>query len=123
MISCRLHTTGLIALTIAVISTVRPAHGEAYQWETFAGNTGGRGASDGPVATAHFGYSTWLASDGAGNLYVADSGTGIIRRITPDGMVSTLAGTADLTGSTDGTGSAALFNGCSGVAATGGGVV
>jgi sugar lactone lactonase YvrE len=123
MIPCRLHTTGLVALAIAVISTVRPAHGETYQWETFAGNTGGRGASDGPVATAHFGYSTGLASDGAGNLYVADSGTSIIRKITPDGMVSTLAGTADLAGSTDGTGSAALFNGCSGVTATSGGVV
>ena len=72
---------------MAILFAVRPLHGETYQWETFAGNTGGRGASDGPVATAHFGYSTGLAADSAGNLYVADAGTSIVRKITPDGQV------------------------------------
>ena len=121
--SLRIPITCLITLTIAALATVQPVRGETWQWETFAGNTGGRGASDGPVATAHFGYSAGLASDAAGNLYVADSGTSLIRKITPDGIVSTLAGTADETGSTDGAGSVALFNGCRGVAAGGDGVI
>src|SRR5207248_3255748 len=51
-----------------------------------------------------------------GNVYVADFYTSTIRKITPDGAVTTLAGSAGHTGSTDGTGSAALFSDPSGVA-------
>ena len=123
MMPFRLSATVPAAIVIAAFSMPRPVRGETYQWTTFAGNTGGRGATDGAVATAHYGYSSGLASDVAGNLYVADEGTSIIRMITPGGVVSTLAGTADYTGSTDGAGSVALFNGCRGVAVDSNGAI
>ena len=50
-----------------------------------------------------------VAADHAGNVYVADSDWETIRKITPDGTVSTLAGNAGNAGSADGTGSAAGF--------------
>ena len=109
-----LATVAIVALIIA-----RPARAEKYQWTTFAGNTGGFGATNGPVSGAHFTYPSSIASDAADNLYIADSGTSIIRKITPGGIVSTLAGTALQQGSTDGPGSIALFNRCSGVAVDG----
>src|SRR6266536_674934 len=49
------------------------------------------------------------AVDGAGNVYVADSGNSTIRKITPGGEVSTLAGTAGVAGNADGAGTQALF--------------
>jgi len=48
--------------------------------------------------------------DGAGNLYVADTGNSTIRKVTPAGAVSTLAGLPTIGGNQDGTGSGAMFN-------------
>jgi len=71
-----------------------------------------------------------VATDGSGNVYVADIGDNLIRKITPAGVVTTLAGdTYDLTngfsnyGYADGTNGAARFNGAYGVAADGSGNV
>ena len=49
--------------------------------------------------------------DGAGNVYVADTGNFTIRKVTPAGVVTTLAGLAGSFGSEDGTGSDVLFGG------------
>jgi len=76
---------------------------------TFAGSPGNAGSNDGAAATARFNYPTGVAVDGAGNLYVADSGNHTIRQVTSIGMVSTLAGSPGQYGSVDGTGSAARF--------------
>lgn len=83
---------------------------------TFAGMAGVYGSSDGNGSSARFRYPQGLALDEVGNLYVADSMNCTIRRITPDGTVSTLAGSPFQTGMIDGTGTAARFNRPCGVA-------
>jgi sugar lactone lactonase YvrE len=90
---------------------------------TFAGAVGAAGSADGPAGTARFNQPRGLAIDGAGNLYVADTGNDTIRRISPDGSVTTLAGAAGTAGSADGAGGAARFNQPSGVAVDGQGNV
>jgi uncharacterized protein YjiK len=83
---------------------------------TLAGTAGVRGSTDGTGAAASFNSPIGVATDGAGNVYVGDTGNHTIRKITAAGVVSTLAGTAGLTGSTDATGAAASFNEPQGVA-------
>ena len=77
---------------------------------TVAGVVGVRGSNDGPVLIARFDTPQGIAVDGAGNIYVADTFNQTIRKITPSGMVTTLAGLAGSQGSTDGSGDAARFN-------------
>jgi DNA-binding beta-propeller fold protein YncE len=76
---------------------------------TFAGN-GSFGSADGTGTAARFAQVYGVAIDGTDTLYVADSGNNTIRKITPAGVVTTLAGLAGNGGSTDGTGSAARFS-------------
>jgi sugar lactone lactonase YvrE len=76
---------------------------------TLAGSAGSAGSADGGVV-ARFSFPTEVATDSAGNVYVADSDNGTIRKITPAGVVTTLAGTAGASGSTDATGAAARFH-------------
>ena len=64
---------------------------------------------DGPVAQARFYQIRGLALDPAGNLYVSDQGNDCVRRITPGGVVSTLAGKPGYGGYTNGLGPAARF--------------
>lgn len=77
---------------------------------TLAGTPGTQGPDDGLGAAARFNAPTGIALDGSGNVYVADAGNGTIRRITPAGLVATVAGQANQIGSADGAGSAARFN-------------
>ena len=73
------------------------------------------GFADGAGAAAAFHTPSALAIDAAGNLYVADTGNHAIRKVTPAGVVTTLAGNGQ-PGFVDGAGSAARFNGPIGVA-------
>ena len=65
---------------------------------------------DGTGNTAVFVNPKGIATGRVGNLYVADTGNHTIRKITPTGVVSTLAGLAGNTGTADGTGATARFN-------------
>jgi hypothetical protein len=82
----------------------------AGQVSTFAGFAGVFGSADGPAAQASFNSPQGVATDSSGNVYVADTGNDTIRKIAPPGQVTTLAGTARVTGSADGIGAAASFN-------------
>ncbi len=83
---------------------------------TLAGLAGSRGSADGTGSATRFNYPSGVAVDSAGNVYVADTVNSTIRKVTPAGLVTTLAGLAGSSGSADGTGSAARFNYPSGVA-------
>ena len=83
---------------------------------------GAEGYADGAGAAAAFHTPSGLALDRAGNVYVADTGNNAIRKITPQGVVTTIAGGSGA-GWRDGVGSAALFNGPLGVAVDANGVV
>ncbi len=75
---------------------------------TFAG-TGVRGYADGPGAVAEFYNPEGVALDASGNLYVADLHNNRIRKISPEGVVSTVAGSG-ASGADDGKGANASFN-------------
>jgi gliding motility-associated-like protein len=77
------------------------------QVSTLAGS-GAFGAVNGTGAAASFHYPLGITVDGSGNLYVGDQGNSLIRKVSPAGVVSTLAGSGQ-TGSTNGTGTAASF--------------
>jgi sugar lactone lactonase YvrE len=81
---------------------------------TFAGS-GVMGSNDGIGTAASFNSPGRLAVDALGNVYVPDSGNNLIRKITPAGIVTTLAGSG-APGNKDGTGTAASFNNPGGVA-------
>lgn len=83
---------------------------------TFAGGAGVPGSIDASTTAARFNSPTGIAVDGAKNVYVADTGNHIIRKITAAGVVTTLAGSPGLSGSTDALGSAARFKAPAGLA-------
>eukprot|EP00976_Prorocentrum_cordatum_P105932 1194356-Prorocentrum_minimum.AAC.3 len=88
---------------------------------TLAG-TGVEGHQDGEGTAAQFCWPCGVAVDGAGNVIVADEAYSLIRKISPQGLVSTLAGTGE-EGHRDGDSAAAQFCGPCGVVVDGAGNV
>ena len=72
-----------------------------------AGAHDAAGSADGQGAAARFNSAGSLAVDKAGNVYVADSGA--VRKVTPEGVVTTLAGSSTARGMVDGAGAQARF--------------
>jgi sugar lactone lactonase YvrE len=107
----------IILLTIgpAKLSAQTTNSGPVYRWTTVAGRAS-LGSEDGPAGDARFNNPHALAQDQSGNLYVADTGNHTIRKITPAGVVTTFAGSADEPGNTDGNSTTARFRAPEGVA-------
>ena len=89
---------------------------------TLAGG-GAAGSTDGTGSAARLDEPRGICIDSSGILYVADYDNHTIRRVTPDGVVTTIAGRADVAGNADGVGTAATFRGPMGIAVDSTGVV
>ncbi len=89
---------------------------------TALAGSGNYGTKNGSGTEAEFSSPTGLALDATGNVYVADWGSHLIRKITPAGEVTTWAGTGTQ-GSTDGFGTFASFNSPKGIAIDAEGVI
>jgi len=111
---------GLLVTTLQGLS--QPTY-TPYTFTTLAGASRSCGDLDGAGGDARFCQPVGIAVDADGNIYVADTGSHIIRRVTTDGTVMTLAGQAHRPGDTDGPGSDARFNFPYGIAVDGSGNV
>ncbi|HEY8131100.1 MAG TPA: hypothetical protein VII12_04360 [Thermoanaerobaculia bacterium] len=90
---------------------------------TLAGRADIAGDDDGTLETARFRTPASIGVDLDGNIYVADSESSVIRKITPGGTVSTPTGTAGQIGSSDGTRGFAQLDHPRALAVTAGGYV
>jgi sugar lactone lactonase YvrE len=88
----------------------------------FAGSVGVRGSKDGTGSGAQFNQPQSVAVDSSGNVYVADAGNNMIRKINSQGVVTTIAGSTTA-GNKNAAGTAASFNRPTGVAVDGSGNV
>ena len=106
------HRAQIVAVRLTLACAVFVT-GDARALEavtTFAGGPTVAGNADGPAAIARFSDPVGLAVDASGNVLVADAGNHCIRRVTPTGVVTTIAGTAGVRGSLDGPATAARFD-------------
>src|ERR1017187_8696609 len=88
-----------VLLAWALLGNFYPAHAQAiyglnYNFSTLAGLPGSAGSADGTNSDARFNIPSGVAVDSAGNVYVVDSQNDTIRKVTPAGVASTLAGLA-----------------------------
>jgi sugar lactone lactonase YvrE len=98
--------------------------------KTFAGKAGEMGNADGKGLQSRFNMPLGIAIDGADNIYIADAnydgvtnGNCTIRKISPNGEVTTIAGLAGVAGNADGIGKHARFNRPVGITVSKDGVV
>ena len=108
-------TAGNVFVADQINNTIRKVT-SAGVVTTLAGTALSSGSTNATGSAARFNQPTGVAVDTAGNVFVADSNNHTIRKVTSAGVVTTLAGTALSSGSTNATGSAARFNQPTGVA-------
>ncbi len=82
---------------------------------TTVAGTGVVGHENGLALSAGFNYPWDMTVDSSGNIFVADGYNYLVRKITPQGQVSTYAGTLQVTGATDGEGTSATFSGATAI--------
>jgi prepilin-type N-terminal cleavage/methylation domain-containing protein len=106
---CLTATNGTISYTIST-SSPTPTSGVCggSTVSTLAG-TGAAGFVDGPGTSAQFSYPDGVTTDSSGNVFVADFNNNSIRKVTPAGIVSTVAGSGTA-GYVNGNGASAQFN-------------
>src|SRR5689334_7443294 len=97
----------LVALAPISPESRAQSKNEPYTFTTLAGGGGLAIAEQSGVAPKL--SPNALALDSAGNLYVADTGNHAIRKVTPNGVITTLAGLPGTPGAADGPGSEARF--------------
>ena len=92
----------------ATVTVISP-----YTFATLAGQPWPAGVTryqaDGVGTAARFYAASGIAVDASGTIYVSDYWGSTIRKITPQGVVTTIAGQPDVAGTNDGVGTAALF--------------
>ena len=115
-------STGNVYVADTSNSTIRKITPAAVVSTLAGAPIAGEDSTDGPGSAARFYNPVGVAADSAGTVYVADTVNNAVRKITPVGVVSTLAGQASA-GSADGTGGAARFNLPAGVAVDSAGAV
>lgn len=89
--------------------TIRKIVIDTGEVTTLAGLAGNAGSADGPGAAARFNLPRGITTDGV-NLYVADANHTVRKIVIASGAVSTIAGTAGLSGAADGTGAEVRLN-------------
>ena len=103
-------SSGLIYISDAGNHTIRSYDPSTREVKSFVGSISSvSGWQDGTGSTARFYKPVSICKDVSGNLYVSDRGNNMVRKITPSGAVTTLAGSTTA-GYTDATGSSARFS-------------
>ncbi len=115
-----MKTLFFCCLSGLLFATASRVHSQTFSFTTLAGSVS-IGSADGTGAAARFSGPSGVTVDNQGNVFVADSGNNTIRKITPGGTVTTIAGLAGVKGNADGTGANASFNLPNGIAVDAGG--
>ena len=87
-----LNSSGTIYVADTGNNRIRRITSTGTLVSAFAGS-GVAGTADGSNTTAQFNGPTGIAVDAAGNIYVADTGNNLIRKITSGAVVTTIGGT------------------------------
>jgi len=96
--SLRNRERQLLAIAVTVLS-VSALHAQPYSFSTIAGGFIGDGL---PATSAVINAPTGIAFDSSGNLYIAQYHENRVRKVSPDGVITTLAGTGAFGFSGDG---------------------
>jgi len=102
-------------ITISAVDAFSQIYSTPYTTTTLAGQIGS-GFADGNGANAMFNQALGIAVDKAGNVFVADGGNNVIRKISPIGSVTTIAGQVGVSGTLDAAGTSAKFGEINGIA-------
>jgi sugar lactone lactonase YvrE len=110
-IAIAVDSTGVLYVSDFGNNTIRKIVQYGTNWgvTTLAGLAGSSGSADGLSSAARFYFPQGIAVDNWHDLFVSDSGNFTIRKITPGGVVSTVAGLPGASGTANGTGSSARF--------------
>src|SRR5260221_13288595 len=92
--NCTVCALALLVLALTASQSLAQSSYTPYTFTTFAGRVNNSGSADGTGSAAQFSDPLGVAVDGAGNVYVVDNGNRTIRKVTPAGVGTTLAGHA-----------------------------